>query len=311
MFITSVKIRRPAILGLLALAVMALGTARALDFEEVKVLVRNNVAEEVIINMVKGDGTIYTTLEQAGELRALGASENLVAAMRPTATTLTDVSAYPSAAPATTFRTPTVITDSTPGQTVVQAPATIVSEPVVVSSGMLPDGAPISPVAITSSSAYPPRFAKEGWVSFANHDWIPYYVNINPGSKRIFLSKFPNGGAAIESGSSLVVNLRKETYKMYGDSGEDLKVKVRENETTSVALNPYGVFGNSGLTGVSVDRDKVRSEVLFRNYAPPPAVVVQEAPVVVVPAAPPPVFYHPYPRYRHGGDSFYFGYRRW
>lgn len=284
------------------------GRAAALDVDEVQTLVRNNVAEEVIINMVRSDGTIYITHEQANELRAIGASENLVQAMRPTATTWTDVSDSPRPAISSP---PTIITDAAPIQG--GAPVIVDAQPAtVIGSGMPADGSPISPVAITSSTPYPPRYDKEGWVSVSNHDWQPYYLSVNPGNKRMFLSKFPNGGMEIPSGGAVVMNLRKETYKLYGDTGEDLKVKVRENETTSVSLNPFGVFGNSGLTGVSVDRDKSRSEVLFGNYVPPPAVVIQEAPVVVVPPPPPPVYYHrPHYYRRHPGNSFYFGYRHW
>lgn len=284
--------------------IFSIGAARALDSDEVRTLVQNQVPEEVILNMIRTDGTIYITLEEAEEFRALGASENLVAALRPTATTTTATAPTASAAALSSSGAPTIIMDEP--TVVAPAPTVAYGTSALVESAMPADGAPVTPVAITNSTPYPPRYAKEGWIVFSNHDWSPYYLSYGGGNKRMFLSKFPNGGVEIASGSSVVVNVRKESYKLYGDSGEDLKIKVRENETTTVALNPFGVFGNSGLTGVSVDRDKVRSEVLFRNYVPAPqVVVVEEPPVVVVPG--PPMYYHP--RRRH--DSFYFRYNHW
>ena len=284
------------LLLLAALTAALWSGANALDVDDVKALVGNQVAEEVIINMVRSDGGIYITTEEANEFRRLGASENLIAALRPTATT--------------TYQTgrPTVITGS--------APTVVASAPTLVETVAVADGSPVVSVPIVSSMPYPSRYDKEGWVVVSNHDTSPYYLTVNQSSKRMFLSRFPNGGMTVESGQSVVINLRKETYKLYGDSGEDLKVKIRENETTTIALNPFGVVGNSGLTGTAVDRDKVRREVLFNNYVPPPAVVVQEAPVVVVPPPPPPVYYHrPYHYYGGGyrgprhGNSFGFGFR--
>lgn len=288
--------KAPLFRRLLLLAVLAVGVGsgvHALDVDDVKALLGNRVAEEVIINMVRSDGGIYITMEEANEFRALGASENLIAALRPTATTTYQAGQ------------PTVVTGGS-------APAAVVSTPLTLAvDAVVADGSPVVAVPIVSSTPYPPRYDKEGWAVFSNHDTSPYFLTINQSNKRMFLSRFPNGGITLESGQSVAVNLRKESYKLYGDSGEDLKVKVRENETTTVALNPFGVIGNSGLTGTSVDRDNVRREVLFNNYVPPPAVVIQEAPVVVVPPPPPPVYYHR-PYYYRGprhGNSFNFGFR--
>ncbi len=266
--------------------------AFALDVQDVENLLRNHVSEDVIINMVEEEDTMYITMEEANVLRGLGASENLIEAMRPVATT---------------YSSETVVDSSTP--IVTSTVAAQPSAPVVVQSpGMPAAGTPITPVAITMSSAFPPRYDKEGWLTISNRDWQSYYVNVVPGNKRIFLSKAPNGGMELHSGQSITLNLRKETYKTYGDTGRNLNVKVREGETTTLSLNPFGVFGNSGLTGVATDREKVRTEVLFSNYVPAPTIVVQEpAPVVVVPG--PPVYYGP--RYYHRPPGYHFNYRRW
>lgn len=265
--------------------------ARALDYEDVKGLLRNQVAQEVIVNMVNSEGTIYITTEQANELRSMGASENLIAAMRPRSTTMVGGA-----------------TEYVQAEPVVVGPTTTVESVEIGVAAGPAEGSPVMPVAISMTGAFPPRYDKEGWLSISNHDWMPYYILINQGDKRIFISRAPNGGIMVNSGQNVVVNLRKETYKMYGDSGNKLEVKVRENETNRLSLNPFGVVGNSGLTGVSTERDKVRSEVLFNNYVPAPTVIIQEpAPVIVVPPPPPPVYYRP-PYYgpRHRGGSGYY-----
>lgn len=298
MFTVAKRLRgmAPALLLLFMLG----GTAAALDYNDVKNLMQNKVAEEVIINMINTDGSLYVTMEEANEMRAMGASENLIQAMRPRDTTVYGSSqTTPTVVVQTTPTTPSTLYQSTETPTVVVE----VEGPV--------EGMPVVPVDITMYGGHPSRYDKEGWISVSNHDLMPYYILIDQNDKRIFISRSPNGGMVVDSGQNVVVNVRKATYKMYGDSGNKLEVKVRENETNRLSLNPFGVIGNSGLTGVSTERDRVRSEVLFSNYVPAPAVVIQEAPVIVVPSAPPPpVFYGPPHRryYRGGGGGAYF---RW
>ncbi len=57
------------------------GAAFALDLSEVKTLVLNGVDESVIIDMVKQGGTWSADSGDVAELRALGASETLIAAV--------------------------------------------------------------------------------------------------------------------------------------------------------------------------------------------------------------------------------------
>lgn len=67
-----------------ALAVFAFASgaaARALDIADVKSLVRNQVDEEVIVNMVLEGGALPATTGDVAELRALGASETLISAV--------------------------------------------------------------------------------------------------------------------------------------------------------------------------------------------------------------------------------------
>ncbi|MDR2390441.1 MAG: hypothetical protein LBE84_02010 [Planctomycetota bacterium] len=287
-------VRRKAFLAAMGASLFILldvSGAQALDSSDVKNLIRNRVPEETIINIVKADGTIFVTLEEADEFRAMGASENLVTALRPTPTSAPPIGTPVSAPPA-------AIQTLEAGQAVVAVPA--------------------SPPA-----AYPPRQDKEGWLAISNHDWIPYYVSVNVGDKRIFISRHGAGGAPVESGQSIALALRKEEYRLYGDSGRDLKIKIREGETTTLSFTPFGLAGNSGMTGVATDRERTRSETLFDMYTPPPAVIVQEpapiiiqeAPVYVVPG-PPPYYYHrpPPPFFRHrgrrGGGGLYFQFGR-
>lgn len=273
--------------GRLVLAALCLGLAsagaRALDYNDVVELLQNQVSDSVIINMAKAQPSLYITEEEANYLRAMGASENVIAALNPRPTSID---------PAAVTAVPVVPE---------------VSSTTMVSAGpaMPAEGSPVFPVEISVSSPYPPRFEKEGFLSISNRDWQPYYLSINLKDKRMFLSRVPNGGIAIQSGENVVLNIRKEGYKLYGDSGEKLTVKIRDGETTTLSLEPFGVFGNSGLVGVSIDRDNRRREVLFNNYVPTvvvqPPVVVQPAPppVVVVPAPPPPPRYYYYHRPPH------------
>lgn len=286
------------------------GIAAALDVNDVRNLIKNNVPEDAIINMVNNEGTIYITPEEANEFRSLGASEKLIAALRPTPTTAA---------------VPTVITTlpSATSAGVVTSTSSAVPATTTVAGHVA--GSPIFPAAITMTAAFPQRYDKEGWLSIFNRDWVPYYFNIDPGAKRIFVSRVPNGGITVQPGENLPVNLRKEEYKLYGDSGRELKIKIRENESTSLSLNPFGVFGNSGLTGVATDRERTRSTVLFDAYVPAPTVVIEQPPTVIVEPAPPVYvvpgprpYYRPYyygPRYygphQRGGGGIYFNYNRW
>lgn len=318
--LTRLAVRRLhfAVFAALLAVVFLSGIAAALDVNDVRNLIKNKVPEDAIINMVKNEGTIYITPEEAKEFRSLGASDKLITALRPTPTSLS---------------TPTVVT-SLPSTSSISAAAptsAAVSESVAVTPAATvsghADGTPIFPVAITMTAAFPQRYDKEGWLSIFNRDWVPYYFNIDQGAKRIFVSRVPNGGIVVQSGENLPVNLRKEEYKLYGDSGRELKIKIRENESTSLSLNPFGVFGNSGLTGVATDRERTRSAVLFDAYvptpptviieSPPPAVYVEPAPPVYVVPGPRP-YYRPYhygPGYygphNRGGGGIYFNFNRW
>lgn len=330
--------RRMGSAAILALFVMVggIGAAMALDVEDVRNLLRNQVSEDVIINMVKTDGTIYITPEEANEFRSMGASEKLVTALRPRPNSYS--APVPAQAtgpgpvqggPAAGYRPPTVLPPTTAPMPQTPAPAPVQTQPApvavqpapTVTSTVTADGSPIFPTDVAVNGAYPALYHKEGWLSIFNRDWTTYYLNIDVDREKMFLSKIPNGGMAIDSGQNIVLNIRKHDYKLYGDSGNDLKVNVREGETTTLSLNPFGVFGNSGLTGVATDRDKVRSEVLFNAYVPaptvvyeqPPTVVVEQPPVYVVPP-PRPYYYRPYyggSRYYRGGSGFYFNYNNW
>ena len=57
-------------------------TASALDFNDVRNLIGNQVSETVIQNMVSQDSSLTITDDQANELRSLGASETLLASIR-------------------------------------------------------------------------------------------------------------------------------------------------------------------------------------------------------------------------------------
>lgn len=62
---------------------LSVGTkAMALDYSDVKNLMQNQVSESVVINMVQQSGPMVVTSEQLDELRLIGASETLIAALQ-------------------------------------------------------------------------------------------------------------------------------------------------------------------------------------------------------------------------------------
>ena len=85
-----------------AVAVVALfaTAAGALDIADVKNLVKNNVDETVIVNMVRQGGALSATAGDVVELRSMGASETLIAAIGAAAP------ATSAPAPATTYQGP-------------------------------------------------------------------------------------------------------------------------------------------------------------------------------------------------------------
>lgn len=97
-------------------------TVSALDFNDVKNLIGNQVSETVIQNMVRQDGSLAITEAQANELRTLGASETLVASIRRAPTSYVTEGSY-AAAPQVTSSKPQSFT-ATDGVTYQLNPAT-------------------------------------------------------------------------------------------------------------------------------------------------------------------------------------------
>ncbi len=266
----SVSIR--TVLAVCAAAVLFANTvAAALDFNDIVALRQNNIPDAVIVTMLQQQGGMTLTPEEERILRAGGASDSLLSAFRPA---------------------PAAVVQARPHS----------SDPV--------RNEPITPLSVTEMEPLPAVYSGEGWLSISNSDWEPYYLAYDAKSRRMVLSDYPNGGVEIAAGSNRAVNIRKGTYRLYGESGRELKVHIREHEVTYLSLAPFGVIGNSGLTGVARDRERSRQEVLIANWSPPPPVVVQPAPVVVVPAPRPPVYYYGYgyDYYYPRGRGFSFGY---
>ncbi len=251
-------------------------TAAALDYNDLVLMKENGVADSVIVNMLEDSGGVALTAEQEGRLRGLGASEELLVAART--------------------------------NTSIAAPVVQVA-PVVQSAPSVTVVEPAGPVPITEMAALPPRYQKEGWVSVSNSGWETYYLIVDQKAKRMFLSQSPNGGVSIEPGQNIALNVRKETYKMYGQNGRELKVRVRENEITRITMTPMGAPGGGLLTVSAQDRERVRSEILFGHVVRPPTpVYIEPAPTVIVRPGP---VYGPYHRPFYGpyrGHGFGFGY---
>lgn len=246
----------------LAAVLCCSGVVAALDFNDMVMMKQNNIDEAVIVDMIRDSGGVALTTEQETHLRAIGASESLLAAVR-------------ESRPAT----PEPMTVVTPAQPVAAA-----------SRG---------PVPVTTMASLPPRYAKEGWISVSNSGWEVYYLVVDQRAKRIFLSQTPNGGQAISPGENIALNIRKEGYKMYGGNGREIKVKVRENEVTRITLTPFDAPGG-GLTVAVQDREKIRSEVLFGVVATPPSLIFVEPEPVFMHPRPfygPPYWRHSRPFY--------------
>ena len=288
---------------------LSAASAWSLDLGDVLVLLDNQVPESVIINMVAQQGDLALSESDANELRQAGASENLINALG-----IGDsyVQADGNLAPA--WSSAPIVTDErqfAPPPVVVGNAATPPAMPAAASGP--PQGSPIMPLAVAASGSAPLLGTREGWLSISNRDWQPYFLLVNPSDKRMFISRFENGGTIINPGENVVLNVRRETYKLFGDTGKSLQVRIRDNLTTTLSLDPFGVVGNSGLMGVSTDRDRVRNEVLFNAFVPPaqvvvmPPQVVYEHPAPVIVAPPPSVQFY----YGHGRPSRHHGGRYW
>ncbi|MDR3210951.1 MAG: hypothetical protein LBU79_03435 [Planctomycetota bacterium] len=149
----------------------------------------------------------------------------------------------------------------------------------------------ISLAPLVHSFAPPPLARKQGWLVISNHDWQDYSLGIDPNNHDLYLYRRGEGWGSVEipSGNSVTLALEKSNWSIRGNSSDRLRVRVREGLTGTVALEPFGYVGNTGLTGVS-NSDNERA-TLFDAYAPAPVIVqppviVQQPPVIV---RPPPV----------------------
>lgn len=70
--------RKALFLLTLLLVALAMGKASALDYNDIRELMRNKVPEEVIINVVLQGDPLDVSIQQIQELRAMGASQRLV-----------------------------------------------------------------------------------------------------------------------------------------------------------------------------------------------------------------------------------------
>lgn len=110
--------------ALLAFFAISCAAASALDIRDVKTMVANNVSEAVIIGMIQSESAFHATAGDVAELRSLGASNSLVAAVTSaTPATGEYVLADGSTAPAGTviYEAPAVV----PAPAVVTQPPTV------------------------------------------------------------------------------------------------------------------------------------------------------------------------------------------
>ena len=149
----------------------------------------------------------------------------------------------------------------------------------------------------------PPLGRKQGWLVISNRDWMDYTLSIDYNDEKLYLYRQGQGWGSVHlpSGSTITIALEKDTWDLYGNSSEKLKVRIREGRTTTLSLEPFGYVGNTGLMGVVNDGNNIRNETLFNVYTqpvivtpPPPAIIIEQPP-------PPPVIVGRPPRYRPHG----------
>lgn len=112
--------------ALFAACALCSGAATALDLNDVKNLVRNNVDEAVVIGMVQQGGSFSVSTDDLAELRGMGASETLISSLLTAPSTTGEYILQDGttvAVPQTT-PPPTVYYEAPPG--VVTQPPTIV-----------------------------------------------------------------------------------------------------------------------------------------------------------------------------------------
>lgn len=144
----------------------------------------------------------------------------------------------------------------------------------------------------------PPLGRKQGWLVISNRDWMDYTMNIDYKDNKLYLYKQGQGWGSVHipSGTTITLALEKDTWRLYGDNSDRLRVRVREGRTTTLALEPFGFVGNTGLIGIVNDGSNTRSETLFNVYSQP--IVVQPPPAIIVEQPPPPIIVTRPPVYR-------------
>lgn len=158
------------ILGMaLAAVVFIVGsTASALDFNDVRNLIANNVPENVIYNMVSQDPSLSITPAQAAELRSLGMSEAVISSIRhvqPAPVVTSQPSSLPESFVSTTGETyylnPSTGTyyQASPSVVVTPAPTVIYESPVVYTT----------PTYVYPYSSYRPRSTWNFSFDFGGH----------------------------------------------------------------------------------------------------------------------------------------------
>jgi hypothetical protein len=148
-------------------------------------------------------------------------------------------------------------------------------------------GAQVTLAPLGRSHSPPPLGRKQGWLTVSNRDWETYTLVVSgKDTLSLYRAGTGYGGMIIPSGATVTIALEKDTYDLYGNNPDKLKVKVREGRTTTLVLEPYGYVGRSGLLGVVNDGDKVRDGILFDTYTAPPVIVQPAPPVIVQPSRP-------------------------
>lgn len=126
-----------------------------------------------------------------------------------------------------------------------------------------------------------------GYFLIVNNDMNSFSLDINVDSRTLYLRRgdVDAGQFVLPAGAQFAVRVRKGEYKFYWGAGRDIKIKVRNTQTTTVAFDAFGLDA-SGLRLVAHDGEKLKEEVLFNSvrefhrYQQRPDVIVYSTPVI-------------------------------
>lgn len=106
----------------------------------------------------------------------------------------------------------------------------------------------------------------DGYLVIVNNDNSEMSLDINVDSRTIYLRRDRSGQGmfTLPEGGEFPVRVRKGDYKLYWGVGSHVQVKVRSNQTTTLAFDAYGRNGD-GLRAVVNDGERLNEYTLYES----------------------------------------------